>query len=106
MEKPDYKNIVYICHPYGGLLENEAEVKELLDMLTMEYPKWLFVSGVNSFGYAYFDTDFDRSMDMCYWLLDKCDEMWVYGDWESSRGCKAEIEYCKEALIPIKYKEV
>lgn len=106
MKKPEFENVVYICHPYGGLNKNKNKVRDLMNTLVIQYPNFLFVSGVNSFDHAYFDVDHQKGMEMCYWLLDKCDEMWVYGDWEKSRGCKDEIEYCKHALIPIFYKEV
>jgi hypothetical protein len=39
---------------------------------------------------------------MCLELLKKCDIMYVYGDYQNSRGCKAEIEFCKDNGIPHK----
>jgi hypothetical protein len=38
-------------------------------------------------------------------LLEKSDEMWVYGDWKNSKGCNMEIEYCKKFGIPFEIKE-
>ncbi len=41
---------------------------------------------------------------MCLWLLEdnKCDEMWVFGDYKNSVGCTGEIAYCKNHGIPYK----
>ena len=38
------------------------------------------------------------------WLLEKADEMWVCGDYRSSKGCQAEIEFCKSHKIPFTIK--
>lgn len=40
------------------------------------------------------------SAPLCLDLLDRCDSMLVFGDWEHSRGCKAEVKYAKEYGIP------
>lgn len=104
MGKPDYRNIVYVCHPYQGKAENAEKAEEVMKKLTERYPNYLFLSGINSFGYVYFDTDYQRGLDMCLWLLDKCDEMWVYGDYRNSKGCMKEIEFCMEHHIPVKHK--
>jgi hypothetical protein len=33
-------------------------------------------------------------------LLGFCDEMWVFGDWKESRGCRREIAFCEKHEIP------
>ena len=61
---------------------------------------YLFLNPVSAFGYLYNTVDYQRGLDMCLWLLDKCDSMWVFGDYLNSEGCKAEIQYCIEHKIP------
>jgi hypothetical protein len=53
----------------------------------------------------YDDFSYKRGLDMCLDLLNMCDEMQVYGDWEHSQGCKAEIAYCLEKEIPYEIKK-
>lgn len=89
-----YKKVVYISHPYGGKRKNERKVKKIINRLQNIYPEYLFLSPIHAFSYAYFKTDYEKGLNMCLWLLNKADEMWVYGDWANSRGCKAEVEFC------------
>lgn len=37
-------------------------------------------------------------------MLSKCDECWVFGDWENSEGCRTEIEYCRAHNIPLRIR--
>ena len=103
MTKVNYDKVIYISHPYSGLKENEEKVAEIINQLTKEYPTYLFISPIHAFSYAYHAVDYQKGIDMCLWLLDRCDEMWVYGNWENSKGCKMEIEYCMEYNITVKY---
>jgi len=99
-----YESVVYVSHPYGGKKENEEKVAEIINQLSKEYPTYLFISPIHSFSYAYHDVDYQVGIDMCLWLLEKADEMWVYGDWKNSKGCNMETEYCKEFGIPFEIK--
>ena len=48
-------------------------------------------------------TDYQQGLDMCLALLYDCDEMWVCEtDFQNSKGCMAEIKFCKKNNIPIK----
>lgn len=99
-----YESIVYISHPYGGRGENKEKVAKIIKKLTKEYPHHLFISPVHSFGYEYHDLDYQAGIDHCLWLLEKCDEMWVFGDWKNSKGCNMEVEYCVRQRIPFEIK--
>ena len=95
-----YNKIIYIGHPYGGKEENKKILGNIICSLIKQYPKCLFLSGVHAFGFAYNSVDYDTGMDYCLWLLKQADEAWFYGDVESSRGCKREIQFCKDNAIP------
>lgn len=95
-----YKNIVYISHPYGNDEKNQLLVGELIKNLVEEYPDYLFVSPIHSFSFLYSCTTYQKGLDMCLWLLHQCDEVWVFGDYQNSVGCMAEIAYCKNHSIP------
>lgn len=96
----NYKNIVYISHPYGNNEKNQLLVGELIKKLVEEYPDYLFVSPIHSFSFLYSCTTYQKGLDMCLWLLHQCDEVWVFGDYQDSVGCMAEIAYCKNHFIP------
>lgn len=96
----NYKNIVYVSHPYGGDKENRDKVENLIQQLQQMFPSYLFISPISAFSFLYDVTEYQEGLDMCLWLLDKCDEMWVFGGYEDSVGCMSEIAYCQNYLIP------
>lgn len=103
IDKSNYENIVYISHPYQGKVENVNHIESVIRNLRKEYPNYLFISPVHTFGWLYDDTEYNEGLKMTLFLLETCaDEMWVFGDWHNSTGVRAEIEYCKEYSIPYK----
>lgn len=96
----NYENIVYISHPYGGDKNNLEIVSDLIRLLQEKYPTYLFLSPVNAFSFLYDTVSYKDGLNMCLWLLDNADEMWVFGDYQNSTGCNAEIAYCQNHLIP------
>lgn len=105
MQTPEYKNVVYISHPYSGIQANKDKITAIVKELQSEHPDWLIVSPVHAFSVFYKDVDYYKGLNMCLWLLERCDEMYVYGNWRNSIGCNAEIEYCKQRGIPYFVKE-
>ena len=95
-----YSTVVQISHPYGGLKENEDIVAELIIELSRKFPEYLFISPIHAFSFTYkTEKKYQDGLDKCLWLLDQCDEMWVFGKYRESIGCMAEIEYCNEHHI-------
>ena len=100
----------YVAHPLrGSAPHTEEKVKENIQKVTeicqsiSENPQVIPFSPIHAF--AYMDPlkyDQDIAMQHCFALLSSCDELWVFGDWETSTGCKMEVEYAKEKGIPIK----
>ena len=97
-----YKNIVYVSHPYGGDENNLMIVTDLIQRLHNEHPDYLFLSPIHAFSHMYEYTDYQKGLDMCLWLLDQCDEAWIFGDYKNSVGCMSEVVYCINHLIPYK----
>ena len=95
----EYKNIVYVSHPYGGDIHNKEIVEDLIKWLQKQYPTYLFVSPIHTFSFLYDETEYQQGLNMCLWLLDKCDEVWVFGDYYNSVGCMSEIAYCQNNKI-------
>ena len=92
--------MIYVAHPFGGKEENKKEVERVIKYLSSTYPTQTFVSPIHSFGFMYDDVSYDVGMKMCFDLLDACEMMFVYGDYESSVGCTREIQHCKTHSIP------
>lgn len=100
-EQNSKRKVVYISHPFGGDTQNILDVERIVKELQKQYPNYIFISPLHFFGFMYNDVSYKVGLDMTIWLLDKCDEMWIYGkDFYKSRGCMGEIEYCKKNKIP------
>jgi hypothetical protein len=91
------KATVYISHEYGGKWRNKRKIGKLIKTLAYLHPDKIFVSPVHCFGFLYKKVSYERGMEMCLELLDRCDEMWAFG--KHSKGVKLEIEHCKEGDI-------
>lgn len=98
----EYSTTVYISHPSGGLPENTEKVEKIIDYLSIKFPEVLFVSPIHSFGHRYDKVSYVEGLNMCFWLLDKCNEVWIFGDWKNSTGCNCELAYSKNNGIPWK----
>lgn len=108
MKHKQFEKTVYIAHPCGGLQENIDKVSLIFRNCVKNFPNIFFISPINSFNELYKDSDYwgeyDIGMEYCYHLLAMCDEVWMFGDYENSTGCKNEIKFCEKNRIPcIKY---
>lgn len=92
---------VYICHPFGGSRENYAAVTQICRALAESDPDIMPVSPVHAFSYLDDAIHREVALKYCLELVGMCDELWVYGDWRNSTGCKAEIAYAKKREIRV-----
>ena len=93
--------LIYISHPYGGERKNKNRVEQIIKTL-VSLPgnqNKTFLSPIHAFGYLYNEVEYEKGLQMCLDLLQCCDEMWIFGDWTTSQGCRAEVEYCKKRNI-------
>ena len=103
-EKTQTKPLVYICSPYAGDTEGNTHQARLYSRYAalrgaipvtphLLYPQFLQE-----------DVREERELGIrCgMTLLSLCDEIWVFGD-RISKGMAAEIEYAKEAYIPVRH---
>lgn len=98
----DYKKVIYVSHPYGGLEENKERVEKIILEEMKRYPDYLFLSPISTFGFKGQAISYGEGLAECLWLLAQSDEVWVYGDYENSRGCRTEIWYCEVSGTPYK----
>lgn len=94
--------LIYVSHPYQMKEENKLDAENVVRKLVNDNPNHTYISGLHPFYFMYDEFDYETGINMCLEVLRRCDMMYVYGDWENSRGCKTEIEFCKKHGIPYK----
>ncbi len=99
------KKSIYICHPFttqGDPVAN-FECQAAIGQLVFE-AGFIPVSPILAFGKVipHDSANYARAMEACFWLLSKCDEMWLFGDWNESRGCNQELAFAEVAGILVR----
>jgi len=101
----------YICHPLRGRTGSPEEIRsnleridEIAKNLSAIYPDVLLLSPLHAF--AFYDPRGDQTqvLGQCVAMIEKADELWVFGDWKGSKGCRMEIEYAKKLGREVKFK--
>ncbi|ADE57257.1 DUF4406 domain-containing protein [Aminobacterium colombiense] len=101
---------IYIAHPLRGknadietVFENNITVDTICQNLSaiVENKDILILSPVHAFSFVSAVGDQKWVLGQCRKMLSLADEIWVFGDWENSEGCKIEIEHAKKLNIPI-----
>lgn len=90
---------IYVAHPFGGKKENYQSISDICNRLTAM--KLMPISPVHAFSFLDDLNHVERKQALvfCIDLMKFADEVWVFGDWGSSEGCKAEV---KEATLQLK----
>lgn len=99
------KKLVYISHPSSGLEENTKKLEDIISTLYSYEEirdKYTFVSPVHTYGFMYHTVDYETGLKFCTDLLEHCEEVWVFGNYEISTGCKREIALAKELGIKLR----
>jgi len=99
-----FRPLVYICSPYAGDIEtNTANAKKYCLFAVHQHsiplaPHLLYPQFMDETSEA------DRNLGLFFGivLLDRCHELWVFGDTVSA-GMKAEINRAKRKNQPIRY---
>ena len=98
--------MIYIAHPLRGDVEgNKKKVTEIMRDLSSK--QILAFSPLHAFDYIDPKGPQKRVLTDCIRVLEKCDELWVYGDAESviaSKGVQAEVAYARAVGITVIYK--
>lgn len=115
----DDKRTIYVSYPFLPL-ENETnkisaieleiymkEVSEICRQILAEHNDVLVLSPLNALAYLKQRTaeSLKKAMDQCKAMLELADELWVYGDWQNSEDCCAEIQYAELLKMPVRYKD-
>ena len=82
----------FISHPYSdNPINNKKKVNKVCEYWVRRGV--IPISPLHLFSFYDNDVDRDLIMEICYYLIDKCDLVFVYGD---SLGCTMEKEYAEE----------
>ncbi|SHF30829.1 protein of unknown function [Thermoanaerobacter uzonensis DSM 18761] len=98
---------VYICHPYSANpAANRVKFDKIFRFIRNNFKEVVPFSPVHAFSEFYDDRkeeDRKEVLKLCTDVLKKCDEVWVFGNWESSEGCRLEVKTAEESGIKIKF---
>lgn len=93
---------IYVAHPFRGKKENFDTISNICNRLTnMGY---MPISPVHAFRFLDDQKEHERktALKCCRELLPMCDEVWFFGDWENSVGCRMEFRVAQEHLVPVR----
>lgn len=90
----------YICHPLRGKTGSPEEIKsnleridEIAKNLAAIYPDVLLLSPLHAFSFYDPRGPQEQVLGQCVAMLERADEIWLFGDWRNSVGCTMEREY-------------
>lgn len=95
--------LIYLAHPFGGKQENIDKVQATILKLLKKHPRCTFYSPLHATGFLYNEMDYLDGMNHCFEVLGRCDELWLCGDWQDSRGCNMEYGYAKNVGMQIEF---
>ena len=106
---------VYISHPLRGDMDlskpnlkipydNMQKVDNICRRIADEHPDLLLLSPIHAFAFLNVFADDEKALEMDRVLLELADELWVFGEWQTSEGCQMEIKWARELVIPIIYE--
>jgi hypothetical protein len=101
---------IYIAHPLRGdrpgdpeaIRENERRVGDICRSLSETHPDHLILSPVHAFGFVDATGPQEWVLSQCRMLLALADELWVFGRWWTSEGCRMEVAAAKNMGIPVR----
>ena len=108
----DRTDRVYIAHPLRGprhgdashILRNMNAVDAICARIVETEPTVLPLSPINLFSFLSPHGNQDTAFDLCRALLMTCDELRVFGDWESSEGCQMEVELARRLHMRVVFE--
>lgn len=95
------KPMIYVAHPYGGKEANKQSVDTIMRELIQKDRSRIYFSPIHNFGMLYFDTEYEKGLNICLDVLDKCDVLVLCGNWRQSKGCIGEYAFAKAKNIKI-----
>jgi hypothetical protein len=105
---------VYVSHPLRGdmdparpdisrVFDNLNDTAGICRKIVGSCPGVLPLSPLHAFSFLEVFTEDDKALELDLKMMKFADELWVFGEWERSAGCQAEIARARELVIPICY---
>lgn len=95
--------VVYLAHPFRSDPKgNRERTAAILKGLAARRPDAVFVSPVLAFSYPEEPRDRKPAPSCCSEMLERCDELWLAGEWRLSEGCLMEKERAKRHGVPVR----
>lgn len=96
-------DLVYIAHPFRNNPKENLErvkkyVKQAIDC------GYLPVCALLEIGHLHGKIDENLALDICFKYIDKCDLVWLCGDWQKSEGCRLELAYARSRNKKVEFK--
>ena len=90
---------VFISHPYKDDPKGDKKRADAICRELAERDDILPISPLHLFSFMENDEKREEILQVCFRLIDICDEVWIYGD---SEGCRREAKYAKNVGKPVK----
>ena len=95
--------LVYVAHPFASDPEgNKARAAEVCRRIASEYPNVVPVCPLLAFSFLREPVERELALSFCLALLERCDELWLAGEWEKSEGCWLERKKAEQLGMPIR----
>ena len=87
---------IYVAHPLrGDVQRNKNAVTDICQNIKAIYPDMLILSPIHAFSFEDVNGPQDWVLGQCLRLIEKADELWLFGDWRNSSGCVMESVYAR-----------
>lgn len=100
------KKVVYVAHPLAGDIPGNIErAKQICrEIAHRRFPEVVPVCPLPAFSFLNDENPEERNiaLEYCFALLQRCDELWLAGNWRESEGCRMEKELAEKLGIPVK----
>jgi hypothetical protein len=90
---------VFISHPYKDDPKGNKKRVDTICRGLAEKDDILPISPLHLFSFMKDDSNREEILQVCFRLIDICDEVWIYGD---SEGCRREAKYAKSVGKPVR----
>lgn len=102
---------VYIVHPLrkgtqniGEIARNINRITHICTSISKTHPEFLILSPIHAFSFISSLGPQDWVLSQCRALLELADEVWVFGDWQESEGCRMEVEHARKLGITVVFE--
>lgn len=102
--------LIYVAHPLRNDVQvNMKRIEDIMQQLTA-YDNQVR-DGINYFSplhaYSFIDPSGPQEwvMDRCLDMVERCDELWLYGCWHKSVGCRHEFIHAMRLGKTIKFRD-